>query len=514
MSALKGLFRKKNALTGAQIELKFKAEPLVAVFKGDVKEKYVVDQALVLIVDEDGKGFYLISEPELTLEEQRVYSLLMENLYFSMRPVTRIEDPMKYVEGFIWDAAEELGIVERVEKSFQKYRYYIMRDAFGYGPIQIPMMDPDVEEISCTGYGRPVTVIHRRYTEYDWLDTNIVFQSEDSLKSFVQRMAQRVGKSLTTAIPFADAMSREGHRVAMTFGDEVTLPGSTFAVRKFPEEPLSMAHLLKFNTLTPLMASYLWLIMEYRGFIMVLGPMASGKTTMMNAILTTINPTLKIASIEDTPELRLPHPSWQRFKSRYAYSITESKFDIDLFDLVRLSLRYRPDYIVVGEVRGEEIRALIQAASLGHGCACTFHAEDPQAALVRMRSPPMSVPDGNIMLISCFVLLNRVKTQEGRVVRRVLEVTEVEPRDGTIGLRRIFNWDARTDTFTPSTAKEVVEKSIRLNAVMRLTGWSKSELIAEMEERSRFLQNIVDEGKLRYPEFSEEIRKFYITRRR
>ncbi|MEM2189698.1 MAG: hypothetical protein QXG35_10285, partial [Nitrososphaerota archaeon] len=135
-------------------------------------------------------------------------------------------------------------------------------------------------------------------------------------------------------------------------------------------------------------------------------------------------------------------------------------------------------------------------------------------ALVRMRSPPMSVPDGNIMLISCFVLLNRVKTQEGRVVRRVLEVTEVEPRDGTIGLRRIFNWDARTDTFTPSTAKEVVEKSIRLNAVMRLTGWSKSELIAEMEERSRFLQNIVDEGKLRYPEFSEEIRKFYITRRR
>ena len=512
--ALFKLFARKGREKAKTAEVRFKAEPLIATVQGEVIEKYPVDQAMVFIVDQGGRGFYLVSEPELTVEEQRVYNLLMEYLYFSLKPVAKVEDPMRYVEGFIWDAAEDLGIVGEVQRSFQKYRYFIIRDAFGYGPIQVPMMDPHIEEISCTGYGRPIMVVHRRHAEYDWLETNIVFQTEDHLKNFVQRMAQRIGKSLTTAIPFADAMSREGHRIAMTFGDEVTLPGSTFAIRKFPEEPLSMAHLLKFNTLTPLMAAYLWLIEEYKGFIIVLGPMASGKTTMLNGILTLINPDLKICTIEDTSELRIPHKSWQRFKSRHTYSISESKFDVDLMDLVRLSLRYRPDYIVVGEVRGEEIRALFQAASLGHGCSTTFHAEDPGAALARMRSPPMSVAEGNLMLISCFVLLNRVRMADGRVVRRVLEITEVEPRDGAIGLRRIFTWDPRADTFKPDRASEVVRQSVRLKTVERLTGWSPEEVAGEMERRAKFLQEVVDDNKLTYAEFSEEVRKFYISQRR
>jgi len=512
--ALSKLFERKGREKAKTAEVRFKAEPLVATVQGEVIEKYPVDQAMVFIVDQGGRGFYLVSEPELTVDEQRIYNLLMEYLYFSLKPVAKVEDPMSYVEGFIWDAAEDLGIVDEVQRGFQKYRYFIIRDAFGYGPIQAPMMDPYIEEISCTGYGRPITVVHRRHAEYDWLETNIVFQTEDHLKNFVQRMAQRIGKSLTTAMPFADAMSREGHRIAMTFGEEVTLPGSTFAIRKFPEEPLSMAHLLKFNTLTPLMAAYLWLIEEYRGFIIVLGPMASGKTTMLNGILTLINPDLKICTIEDTSELRIPHKSWQRFKSRHTYSISESKFDVDLMDLVRLSLRYRPDYIVVGEVRGEEIRALFQAASLGHGCSTTFHAEDPGAALSRMRSPPMSVAEGNLMLISCFVLLNRVKMADGRVVRRVLEVTEVEPKDGMIGLRRIFTWDARTDTFKPDWADDVVKQSVRLRTIERLTGWSPEEVAREMERRARFLQGVVDDKKLTYAEFSEEVRKFYISLRR
>jgi len=508
------MFGRKSRGKGEAAEIRFRAESLAAAVQGEVIERYPVDQAVVFVVDREGRGFYLVSEPELTVEEQRIYNLLMEYLYFSLKPVARVEDPMSYVEGFIWDAAEDLGVVDEVQRGFQKYRYFIIRDAFGYGPIQAPMMDPNIEEVSCTGYGRPIMVVHRRHADYDWLETNIVFQTEDQLKNFVQRMAQRVGKSLTTAMPFADAMSREGHRIAMTFGDEVTLPGSTFAIRKFPEEPLSMAHLLKFNTLTPLMAAYLWLIEEYRGFIIVLGPMASGKTTMLNGLLTLINPDLKICTIEDTSELRIPHKSWQRFKSRHTYSISESRFDVDLMDLVRLSLRYRPDYIVVGEVRGEEIRALFQAASLGHGCSTTFHAEDPGAALSRMRSPPMSVAEGNLMLISCFVLLNRVRMADGRVVRRVLEITEVEPKDGMIGLRRIFTWDPRADAFKPSGAEEAARQSVRLKTVERLTGWSPEEIAGEMEGRMMFLQGVVDDNKLTYAEFSGEVRRFYISQRR
>jgi flagellar protein FlaI len=509
------LFRRVRRGRGAQaVDLRFRAEPLVAAFQGEVLDKYVVDQATVFIVDYEGRGLYVVSEPQLSPEEQRLYSLLMENLYYSLRPVTRLEEPLKYVEGFLWEAAEELGIVNAVQQSFQKYRYYIARDAFSYGPIHVPMNDPDIEEISCTGYGTPVSVIHRRWTEYDWLDTNISFQSEDELRVFNQRLAQRAGKSVTVAVPFTDAMTREGHRLAVTFSDEVTLPGSTFAIRRFPESPLSMAHLLRFRTLTPLMAAYLWLLVEYRGFVMVLGPMSSGKTTLANALLTTISPTLKIATIEDTPELRLPHPSWQRFKARHTYSITEARYDVDLLDLVKLSLRYRPDYVVVGEVRGEEIKALVQAAALGHGCVCTLHAEGPEAALVRMRSPPMDVAEGGLMLIWCFILLNRVKTADGRVVRRVLEAAEVEPKDGRLSLRRVFTWDARADAFMPEDAEGAVANSFRLEAVRRLTGWTRSELAEELSHRAEHLWRLVEEGKLSYPEFSEAIRRFYISRRR
>jgi type IV secretory pathway ATPase VirB11/archaellum biosynthesis ATPase len=283
-----------------EVKLRFRVEPLVAVSRGNVLTSYQVDQALVTISEDGGRGFYIVAEPPLTFEEKHIYSLLMENLYFSLRPIAEVKNPIKYVEGFIWEAAEELGLVDKVQQAFPKYRYYVARDAFGYGAIHIPMIDPDIEEISCTGVGKPVTVIHRRLTEFDWLDTNIVFESEDELRVFVQRLAQRVGKSVTVAVPFTDAITREGHRLAITFADEVTLPGSTFNIRKFPEEPLSMAHIIRGGTLTPLMAAYLWLIAENKGYIIILGGMGTGKTTLLNCILTMLPPTAKIATIEDS----------------------------------------------------------------------------------------------------------------------------------------------------------------------------------------------------------------------
>lgn len=512
---LSGVFRRKSKQKQVSLEeLRFRAEPLVAAFQGEILDKYPVEQAAVFIADQEGRGLYMISEPELSPEEQRIYSLLMESLFFSMKPIAKVEDPIKYVEGFIWESAEDLGIVEQVQKSFQKLKYYIARNAFGYGQIHVPMMDPDVEEISITSYATPVNIIHRRFTEYDWLQTNIVFGSEDNLKNFVQRLAQRAGKSVTVAIPFSDAMTKEGHRIAVTFADEVTLPGSSVAIRKFPESPLSMGHLLRFKTLTTLMASYLWLLVEYRGYVMVLGPMSSGKTTLLNCILTMIDPVMKISTIEDVSELRIPHLSWQRFKARHTYSITEARYDVDLMDLVKLSLRYRPDYIVVGEVRGEEIRALVQGAALGHGALCTLHAEDPDAALVRMRSPPMDVAEGGLMLIWCFVLLNRVKMPDGTVARRVLEVAEVEPKDGKLSLKRIFTWNARNDTFTPENAEDVVKRSYRLGAVKRLTGWTDAELVEELNRRAKFLEEVVEANKLTYPEFSGAVRRFYAARRK
>lgn len=500
-------------LGGKRVGLIFKVEPLIAATKGEVLEQYQVDMARVFIVNENGRGKYLIQEPNLDEKELEIYNLLMEKLYFSMKPIKHVKNPVKYVEDYIWTAAEESGIIKEVEKSFQKYKYFIARDAFGYGVINVPMLDEDVEEISCESYGRPVAVIHRRFTEFDWLDTNIVFKSEEELRSFVQRLANKVGKNVTTAIPFMDAMTTEGHRVALTFSSEVTLPGSSFDVRKFPREPLSIAHLIKLNTLTPLMVAYYWLLVEHKAFIMILGPMGSGKTTVLNGLATLIPPSLKVATVEDTPEIRLPHTHWQRFKTRKGYSITETKYDIDLFDLVVLSMRYRPDYLIVGETRGEEISALIQAVAIGHGGLTSFHANDPESALVRMSSPPLNVREAGQMLIWSFITMNRIRLPDGKVVRRAVRCTEVVPTVSGVELKELFSWNARTDTFEPDTSEEVVKRSNRLKEVMKIRGWTREDLIDELERRRHFLEGIVEDNKLSHPEFSAEIGRFYMERR-
>jgi flagellar protein FlaI len=494
---------------------KFRAEPLVAVVSGEILDKYAVEQAAVYVVLDEkdgGKARYVVTEPTLDEEEQRVYSHIMEGLYFSLKPIAKAEDPLQYIEGYIWEVAENLGLVEKLEKAYQKYRYFIARDAIGYGPIDILMKDNDVEEISSEGYDKPVAVMHRRFTEYDWIDTNVRFASEDSLRTYVQRLAQKTGKSVTVAVPFADSMTSDGHRVAVTFASEVTLPGSSFDIRKFPKEPLSIAHLIKSNTMSALMAAYYWLLVESKGFVMILGTMGSGKTTTLNSLSTMINPPSKIATIEDTPELRLPHTHWQRFKTRRTYSITESRFDVDLMDLVVLSLRYRPDYVILGEVRGEEIRALIQAAAIGHSALCTMHAESPEAALVRMSSPPMDVSLGGRMLIWNFLKLNRVKDRQGKVIRRAISCTEVIPRENLMELKQVFAWNPRTDRFAPdgdNAAEHLVETSYRLKEIAKLRGWTDDELVAQLEERRALLASLVEEDRLSYSDVSEAIQSYY-----
>ena len=425
-----------ETVTGRVGELtgRFRAETLTVVLPSGwtVLDQYPIDQALVQIVeDERGRGLYLIHDPPLSREEHTVYSILMENIFFSLKPLAKVEDPLRHVESFIWEAAEELGLVEQVKQALPKYRYYIARDVFGYEKIHVPMMDPDVEEIGITAWNKPVALVHRRFTEYDWLFTNITYRSEDELRNFVQRLAQKTGKTVTVAKPILDTMTREGDRIAITFADEVSRPGTTLAIRKFPREPLPLSYIIKAGTLTPLMAAYLWIMTEQKKYIVVIGPMASGKTTLLGSLLSTIPPTRKIGTVEDTPELRVPHEMWESLKTRSMWGVSEeaSTFEVDLFGLVKAMLRFRPDYIVVGEVRGEEIVALNQAALLGHGCLTTFHAESPEAALARLRVPPLNVPEGHLLVITCFAMTNRVQLHGGTWARRCLEIAEIEPKE-------------------------------------------------------------------------------------
>jgi flagellar protein FlaI len=490
----------------------FSAEPLVATVSGKVLDKYLVDQAQVIIEDNAGKGYYLVSEPSLNDREREIYRMLMEDIFYSLRPAVRVEDSIKFIEGAIWDSANDLGITEEVRAAFSKYRYYLVKDGFGYGKLHVPMMDPDIEELSAVSYLEPVAVIHRRFTEFGWLTTNIRFSSEEELRNFNQRLAQRTGKSITTAVPIADCTTKEGDRLALTFGDEITHPGTAFSVRKFPRSPLPLTALIDNRTLSVLMGAYLWEVMEFKGFPMVLGAMGSGKTTLTNAILSTVPPSLKIATIEEVLEIQLVHPNWLRMHTRTGYSMTETKYDIDLFDLVKQAMRHRPDYISVGETRGEEIKALIHAASIGTSCVSTFHAYSPEAAIVRMRAPPMEVSEGGLMLIWCFVQMGRVRMPDGKWVRRVTLIDEVVPGE-RLSLFPLFRWEPRGDRFTPESAKEVVKRSERLRQAAGSRGWSEADLLEDLKARVDYLNDLLANRKLSFAEFSKAMDEWYRGRR-
>ncbi|MFN4046379.1 MAG: type II/IV secretion system ATPase subunit, partial [Acidilobaceae archaeon] len=343
----------------------------------DVIDKYPLTDpwayAYILEMRGSRSRLYYVAEVSMNDDERSVYEKLMKVLEWELKPYegkggSSIIDFKSVSERFVEQARRIVKVYSvRLAPSLKgnidwsKVLYHMLKNTIGYGPLDPLIRDPYIEDISCDGVRRPVYVWHQKYES---IPTNIFFETEDELDSTVLKLTHKAGKHVSSAFPIVDAILPEGHRFAATFRREVSVGGSTFTIRKFREKPLSIVDLIIQNTLNSTLAAYLWIAMEHRMPGIVMGVTGAGKTSMLNALATLLKPSLKVVTIEDTPELRLTLENWVQLVSRPSYSVTGSKVgEVSLYDLVKVSLRYRPDVIIVGEVRGEEAYVLFQAVA-------------------------------------------------------------------------------------------------------------------------------------------------------
>jgi flagellar protein FlaI len=448
---------------------------------------------------------YVVIEPTLSDEEKRYYEVIKKLLVDELDVELSALGSQERAEEYLREQVRR--IVKRYRlpisrHSLEKLLYYFARDFIRFGKIDALMHDPMIEDISCDGPGLPVYIYHR---EYESIPTNIVFESEQEVESFVSKLAYRAGKHISLANPIVDATLPDGSRLQLTYGREVTKKGSTFTIRRFRADPLTIIDLIRLNTLSSELAAYFWYCIEKKLSILVGGGTASGKTTTLNAISMFILPGSKIVSIEDTAELNLPHENWIPSVARTAAMATGAG-EITLFDLLRAALRQRPEIIIVGEVRGAEAYTLFQAMATGHGGLGTIHGDSVAAIITRLTSEPMNVPRALIgTSLDIIALQLRIRVGE-RSLRRIVEVAEVvglDTRTNELLLNTAFRWDPTTDRFTFTGRSKAYEK-INLRYGVPL-----ERIRDEVEDRRLVLEWMAAKGIRSYRDVARVIREFY-----
>lgn len=491
------LFRKGNRIEQLKKEGAALASPIVADPKAvqdstlSVIERYPVREPVEYVTiarDEIGSPVYLIEEPTLTEDEKAIYGKLVDVVQYELKAPYEGVDPKKYFDEqakrIITKYAMSLGVTPNV--TWNKIYYYITRDMVGFGPLEVIMGDPNVEDVSIDGSGRPLFVWHKKYES---LKTNLAFRTEKELDDTIIRLVHMSGKHISTAYPIVDATLPGRHRLVATFRKEVSRYGSTVTIRKFREDPFTIIDLLNFKTLNHEIAAYSWLLMEHNVSSIIVGSTASGKTTLLNSLVSLTPPGSKVVTIEETQEINIHHQNWVPLVSRLGYGIGSEKMgEVSLFDLVKASMRMRPDILIVGEVRGEEAYVLFQAISTGHGGMCTLHADDVESAVQRLTSKPMDVAPIHIKFLDLMFVVRNTSvtdpvTKKTSRTRRVLSVTEIQDYNK---YNKMFEWDPVTDKHV--LTKGSFERSEKLKTISRDTGRSVDELIEEIKRRELILR--------------------------
>ena len=460
--------------------------------------------ANVLRDDIRGNIIYSVKEPALSESDvsslQRLKGILNEVLQLKPTDLESKEAAAKYLLKKCNEIFDTYSFNIDAETR-GKLLYYVVRDNLGFGKIDPLMHDPLIEDISCDGVDVPMFIWHRKFES---VPTNIRFETTGELDSYALRLAYLCGSHVSIAQPLLDASLPNGSRINLTYGSEVTRKGSTFTIRKFKADPFTVTDLITFNSLSPEMAAFFWYAVENRVSILVAGGIAAGKTTLLNCLSMFIKPDLKIVSIEDTPELNLPHDNWIPAVTRTHFGLSTENADVSLFDLLKASLRQRPDYIIVGEIRGSEAYTLFQAVSTGHLGMSTVHAESVESTVYRLESAPMNIPRTLIAGIDIILVLKRmdIAGKPGRKTISTSEIVGLDPRSGEILTNEVYHYNAAEDAFDYTGRSYIIEK------IAEKTGITLEQANEEIERRKKIVRWMVKKHIRDYKDVSNIIRNY------
>ncbi len=460
----------------------------------------------------------------LTREEEAYLStiiLLLDNI--DIDPGILLKDKEEHLREKVMEIITKYGIeLNRFQR--EKILYRLLKDFTGYGPIEVPMNDRYIEDISCDGPGIPLYIYHRIFES---IRTSIYIE-ELELNRFVLKLAQLCGKYISISQPITDASLPDGSRLNLTLAKEVTKRGSTFSIRRFKQVPISPIELMKYGSVSGEQLAFFWLLLQYNKSILVSGSTAAGKTTLLNALCMFLKSSAKVVSIEDTPEINIYHDNWIQSVTRVGFGrggasgsassgfesglsgvsgISRRPGDIALYDLLVTALRQRPDYIIVGEVRGAEAYTMFQAISIGHPSLGTIHSGSLPELMARIESQPMNVPRPLFASLDCVAFTAIVSGETEWKVRRAKEVIEILDLDlhtNELLTNEVFTWDSIADKF-------IFNRSFIFESIEHEFGVKESYLKAEMERRADLLQCLGNLGIMDYREVTQIIQSYYIN---
>ena len=447
---------------------------------------------------------YQAIEPPLTKTEQRDFEQIMDIFVKSVTAdIEEIDtDPAGYLRAAMDQIIKSYSL-RVTKKSRSKIFYYLKRDLLGYGRMDVLMNDANVEDVSLDGTGIPIFAYHRKFES---VETSIAWPDDDELESYIIKLAQRCGKHISVAEPLLDATLMDGSRIVMKLGHEISTKGSTFCIRRFREDPFSPCDIVAFRTMTSLMVAYMWIAFQQGISMLFVGGTASGKTTTLNAMALFIPWQMKIVSIESTREVNIPQPNWIPGLTRQGFGGESKEGEIGEFELLKAALRERPEYIIVGEIRGAEAYVLFQAMATGHCSYSTVHADSATSLIHRLENKPIDIP--RVLLPALEAISIQMQTRiNGRRVRRtkqIVEIVGVDPHSNEVITNEVFKWDPSSDDYEFSGKSYVLEK------IMVKINYSQDDMRNELRTRKRILDWMVLNDIRKSDQVAQIITEYYV----